>query len=230
MSKQGQTKTIEYTDATWARAKKDFLNQNQKQFIDSLTIILDYLEEDERKHYDAAESDERAGHIYPHITNVRRYIEYLYQDELGVQNELENSPNVDRIAKYLVSTFWLGAEIGLGNSSTRDMSQEQYYESNKKEWIIKAECLIKAISKIETVSAGPFDANCNFQQIRAEVKERNVLLAYINRIREIAICGMPALILPSDLAEKKVFLSIVDVCDDAIQQVNTTNKEGVPTK
>lgn len=56
--------------------------------------------------------------------------------------------SVDLIAKYLVSQFWLGAEIGIGNSCTRNMSQQQYYELNKNEWNFKAECLINTISKI----------------------------------------------------------------------------------
>jgi len=186
--------------------------QDQKQFIESLTKIIEYLKEDERKDYNTEESYGRAEHIYTHVVNVRQYIENGGFECLGYN---ENSQDVDRIAQFLVAQFWLGAEIGIGNSSTRDMSQEQYYELNKKEWIVKAVCLIKAILKLKPVSTEPFDTNCNFQQIRTEVKERNMLLTCINRIRGIAI-SMPNLV--------RARWEIIRICDDAIYQVESTNK------
>ena len=125
---------------------------NKKQFVDSLKIIIDYLEEDERKDYDAFEGSDahRENHIYTHICNAREWIQEEVNKGLNVQDVLESGLDIERIAKYLVSQFWLGAEIGIGNSSTRDMSQEQYYQLNKHGWDIKAECLIKEISKIDT--------------------------------------------------------------------------------
>lgn len=127
---------------------------------DSLKRIIDYLEEDERKDYYSFEGSDahKENHIYTHICRVRKWIQEEVNAEeadvtdqgLGVQDVLENSQKVEQIAKYLVAQFWLGAEIGIGNSSTRDMSQEQYYELNKNEWNLKAGCLIKAISKINT--------------------------------------------------------------------------------
>lgn len=54
---------------------------------------------------------------------------------------------VEMVARYLISQFWLGAEVGTGNSSTRDMSKEEYYELTKKDWISKAEALLDAIDK-----------------------------------------------------------------------------------
>lgn len=68
----------------------------------------------------------------------------------------------------------------------------------------------------------------DFQQIRAEVKERNILRAAIDKIREIAIIGMPALALTSDLTDdEKALLDIIETCDDAIRQTDTANKEGI---
>jgi hypothetical protein len=54
---------------------------------------------------------------------------------------------IEMVAKYLVSQFWLGAEVGTGNSSTRNMNEEAYYELTKKDWISKAEALLDAINK-----------------------------------------------------------------------------------
>ena len=47
--------------------------------------------------------------------------------------------------KYLVDLFWLGAEIGTGNSSLRGLTKEQYFELNKKDWTERARCLINYI-------------------------------------------------------------------------------------
>lgn len=72
------------------------------------------------------------------------------------------------------------------------------------------------------------DVIADFQQIRAEVKERNMLRAAIGKIREIAIIGMPALALTSDLTDdEKALLDIIEMCDDAIRQTDAANKEGI---
>lgn len=125
--------------------------RDHQKFIDSLTKIVDYLELDESEDYHAHHGDAayQENHIYTHICNVRKWIQEEVNRGLCVQDALESDSNVERIAKYLVSQFWLGAEIGINNSSVRDMSQEQYYQLNKHEWDIKAECLINEISKEE---------------------------------------------------------------------------------
>lgn len=48
----------------------------QKQFITSLTKIIEYLEEDERRHYDELLGSDRQNHIYTHIVNVKRYLNH----------------------------------------------------------------------------------------------------------------------------------------------------------
>ena len=45
-------------------------------FINSLTKIIEYLEEDERKHYDGMLGGDREGHIYTHIVNVKRCLNH----------------------------------------------------------------------------------------------------------------------------------------------------------
>mgnify|MGYP001598241913 CR=1 FL=1 len=55
--------------------QKRIPKQDQKQFMDSLTQIIKYLEEDEKNHFDASATDDRTGHIYTHICNVKRWLE-----------------------------------------------------------------------------------------------------------------------------------------------------------
>lgn len=52
----------------------------------------------------------------------------------------------EKVAKYLVRMMWTGAELGIGNSSLRDMTEEQYYKLNKKDWNNRAQGLIELIS------------------------------------------------------------------------------------
>ena len=50
--------------------------QDQKQFMKSLTKIIEYLEEDERKDYDARLGEDRKNHIHTHIVCVKKYLKH----------------------------------------------------------------------------------------------------------------------------------------------------------
>ncbi len=54
---------------------------------------------------------------------------------------------IKRIAKALLNHMWIGAELGIGNSSLRDLSLEQYYELNQKEWETKAQAMIDFVKE-----------------------------------------------------------------------------------
>jgi len=63
-----------------------------------------------------------------------------------VPNEVVAGGNLqEKLAKYLISIMWTGAEVGIGNSSLRNMTAEQYYQLNKKDWDNKAKTLIEII-------------------------------------------------------------------------------------
>jgi len=61
----------------------------------------------------------------------------------------EEGYNRTSVAQYLVRTMWDGAELGIGNSSLRDMTPEQYFEINKGIWLAKADALIAHLPKGE---------------------------------------------------------------------------------
>lgn len=51
------------------------------ELIKSLKEVLDYIREDERKHYDECNASERKNHVYPHIQNADKLVEKLEKGE-----------------------------------------------------------------------------------------------------------------------------------------------------
>lgn len=51
----------------------------------------------------------------------------------------------EKLAKHLIEIMWIGAELGIENSSLRNMTKEIYYQRNKVEWDNKAKNLISII-------------------------------------------------------------------------------------
>jgi hypothetical protein len=58
----------------------------------------------------------------------------------GGQEEL-----IERVAKYLIAIMFNGANLGIGNSSLRNLTEEEYFNLNKDEWKIRAFALVDRI-------------------------------------------------------------------------------------
>ena len=56
------------------------------------------------------------------------------------ENEL-----VDKVAQYLIALMFVGAKLGIENSSLRNMAEDDYYNINKDEWQIRSHALIDMI-------------------------------------------------------------------------------------
>ena len=61
-------------------------------------------------------------------------------------NEVLGGGLNEKVARYLVDTFWAGLLSHPKDSSLRDMTKEQYYELNKLDWQAKATCVITCIT------------------------------------------------------------------------------------
>jgi hypothetical protein len=57
----------------------------------------------------------------------------------SIRSEIE----IEKIAKIILAEFWSGAILGIGNSSLRNMTQEEYYSLNKEHWDNKAKALFE---------------------------------------------------------------------------------------
>jgi len=49
---------------------------------------------------------------------------------------------LEAVARVLLSQMWIGAELGAGNSSLRGYTEDEYFKSNKGEWLNKAKAVI----------------------------------------------------------------------------------------
>lgn len=99
-----------------------------KTTLEFITKILDYMEPDEKRHYEECESDDRSGHVYNDITAIRRFLEAergyfvisrVHRDdlrELGYDTSRVDDATMTRLAgkltdAYCENVFWVNLAI-----------------------------------------------------------------------------------------------------------------------
>lgn len=85
---------------------------------------------------------------------------------------------LESIGQFLVRQMWIGAELGIGNSSLRNLTPEEYFVLNKEEWLNKA-AVIAQLVQSRRASDVSREAEKKLDEIRKQIEER---LLYCSKV------------------------------------------------